>query len=53
MAPHGYHTTCSAPGYTNYFLWMLAGEHRTQAVAFDPDLAWVQKAVPLLSALEG
>jgi 5-deoxy-glucuronate isomerase len=52
MAPHGYHTTCSAPGYTNYFLWMLAGEHRTQAVAFDPDLAWVQKAVPLLSALE-
>src|SRR3712207_7988618 len=34
MAPYGYHTTCSAPGYTNYFLWMLAGEHRTQAVAF-------------------
>jgi hypothetical protein len=31
---------------------MLAGEHRTQAVSFDPDLAWVQKAVPLLSELE-
>jgi 5-deoxy-glucuronate isomerase len=48
MAPHGYHTTCSAPGYTNYFLWFLAGEHRTQAVVFDPDLAWVQKTVPML-----
>lgn len=48
MAPHGYHTTCSAPGYTNYFLWFLAGTGRTQAVAFDPDIAWVQKAVPLI-----
>jgi len=48
MAPHGYHTTCSAPGYTNYFLWFLAGEHRTQAVHLDPDLAWVQKTVPML-----
>jgi 5-deoxy-glucuronate isomerase len=52
MAPHGYHTTCSAPGYTNYFLWMLAGEHRTQAVSFDPDLAWVQKATPLIVQAE-
>jgi 5-deoxy-glucuronate isomerase len=48
MAPHGYHTTCSAPGYTNYFLWFLAGSGRTQAVALDPDIAWLQKAVPLL-----
>jgi len=48
MVPHGYHTTCSAPGYTNYFLWFLAGEQRTQAVALDPDLAWVQKTVPML-----
>jgi 5-deoxy-glucuronate isomerase len=48
MAPHGYHTTCSAPGYTNYFLWFLAGNGRTQAVALDPDIAWLQKAVPLL-----
>ncbi|MBC8163743.1 MAG: 5-deoxy-glucuronate isomerase [Roseiflexaceae bacterium] len=47
MAPHGYHTTCSAPGYSNYFLWMLAGTQRTQAVALDPDVAWVQKTVPM------
>ncbi|MCG8351701.1 MAG: 5-deoxy-glucuronate isomerase [Chloroflexales bacterium] len=48
MAPHGYHSTVSAPGYTNYFLWFLAGNHRTQAVAFDPDIAWVQKTVPMM-----
>jgi 5-deoxy-glucuronate isomerase len=48
MVPHGFHTTCSAPGYTNYFLWMLAGEHRTQAVSLDPDHAWVQKSIGLL-----
>jgi 5-deoxy-glucuronate isomerase len=48
MIPHGFHTTCSAPGYTNYFLWMLAGEHRTQAVSFDPAHAWVQKTIGLL-----
>ena len=48
MIPHGYHTTCSAPGYSNYFLWMLAGEHRTQAVSFDPSHAWVQQTIGLL-----
>ena len=48
MIPPGYHTTCSAPGYTNYFLWMLAGEHRTQAVSFDPAHAWVQQTIGLL-----
>lgn len=48
MVPHGYHTTCSAPGYTNFFLWMLAGEHRTQAVSLDPAHAWVQKSVGML-----
>ena len=48
MAPYGYHTTCSGPGFANYFLWFLAGNLRTQAVALDPDIAWVQKAVPLI-----
>jgi len=48
MIPHGFHTTCSAPGYSNYFLWMLAGEHRTQAVTLDPAHAWVQKSIGLL-----
>ena len=32
MMPSGYHTIVSAPGYMTYFLWVLAGEHRTQGV---------------------
>ena len=51
MAPNGYHTTCSAPGYTSYFLWALAGHHRTQATVDDPALAWVGRTVPMLKML--
>jgi 5-deoxy-glucuronate isomerase len=51
MVPHGYHTVVSAPGYTTYYLWFLAGQHRTQAVADDPALAWVGRTVPMLRAL--
>jgi 5-deoxy-glucuronate isomerase len=35
MMPYGYHTVVSAPGFTTYYLWFLAGEHRTQAVTSD------------------
>lgn len=51
MAPYGYHTTNSAPGYTSYFLWFLAGNHRVQATADDPALGWVSRTVPMLKAL--
>ena len=51
MAPNGYHTTVSAPGYMNYFLWFLAGNHRIQATADDPVLGWVSRTVPMLKAL--
>ena len=51
MIPHGYHTFVGAPGFTAYYLWFLAGEHRTQAVAFDPDLGWVQKSEAILRPL--
>lgn len=51
MAPNGYHTTNSAPGYTSYFLWFLAGNQRVQATADDPALAWVGRTVPMLKAL--
>ncbi len=51
MIPHGYHTYVGAPGYTSYYLWCLAGEHRTQAVALDPEAGWVQKAEPMLRQL--
>ena len=51
MAPCGYHTYVGAPGYTSYYLWFLAGEHRNQGVSADPDLGWVQKTVPMLKEL--
>lgn len=35
MIPHGYHTYVGAPGFQSYYLWFLAGEHRTQAVVAD------------------
>lgn len=47
----GYHTYVQAPGYTGYYLWFLAGEHRVQNPASDPRLAWVQKTVPMLKQL--
>ena len=39
MMPEGYHTIVSAPGYTTYFLWFLAGTQRTQGAREDADLA--------------
>jgi 5-deoxy-glucuronate isomerase len=48
MVPNGYHTVASAPGYTTYYLWFLAGNHRTQAVMADPVTAWVGDIVPTL-----
>lgn len=51
MAPRGFHTVVSAPGYSTYYLWFLAGEHRVQAVADDPNLGWVGRTVPMLKEL--
>jgi 5-deoxy-glucuronate isomerase len=51
MAPLGYHTVVSAPGYTTYYIWFLAGEHRIQAVKDDPTLGWVNRTVPMLREL--
>jgi 5-deoxy-glucuronate isomerase len=51
MAPNGFHTVVSAPGYTVYYLWALAGNHRIQATADDPALAWVGRTVPMLKTL--
>lgn len=53
MAPDGYHTYVCAPGYTSYYLWFLAGEHRMQAVKVDPELAWINKTLPMLKQLGG
>ncbi len=51
MAPNGYHTVVSAPGYTTYYRGALAGNHRVQATADDPALSWVGRTVPMLKAL--
>jgi 5-deoxy-glucuronate isomerase len=51
MAPNGYHSVVGAPGYTTYYLWLLAGEHRIQATTDDPVLGWVSRTVPMLREL--
>lgn len=51
MAPNGYHTVVSAPGYATWYLWFLAGNHRIQATASDPALGWVDRTIPMLKAL--
>jgi 5-deoxy-glucuronate isomerase len=51
MAPRGYHTVVSAPGYTTYYLWALAGNQRVQATVDDPNVGWVGRTVPMLRAL--
>ena len=51
MMPNGYHTVVSAPGYTTYYLWFLAGNHRVQAVVEDGNVGWVSKTVSMLREL--
>jgi len=51
LMPEGYHTVVSAPGYTTYYLWALAGTQRTQGAHEDTDLAWVGRSVPMLRDL--
>lgn len=51
MMPEGYHTVVSAPGYTTYYLWFLAGSQRTQGAHEDTELKWVGQTVPTLRGL--
>ncbi len=48
MMPRGYHTVVSAPGYTTYYLWFLAGNQRIQATVDDQQLSWVGRTVAML-----
>ena len=52
MMPKGYHTVVSAPGYTTYYLWFLAGDTRTQATVDDPNVGWVSRAIPMIRNIE-
>lgn len=39
--PYGYHTTVGTPGYTTYFLWLMAGEHQGFHRSNDPKHEWI------------
>lgn len=52
MMPKGYHTVVSAPGYTTYYLWMLAGNCRVQAPVNDSSVGWVAKSIPIIENIE-
>jgi len=51
MMPNGYHTVVSAPGYTTYYLWFLAGNQRVQGAKDDPQVGWVSRTVSMLRDL--
>ncbi len=51
MMPRGYHTVVSAPGYTTFYLWFLAGNQRVQGAVDDPSVGWVNKTVAMLKEL--
>jgi 5-deoxy-glucuronate isomerase len=38
----GYHPVVAAPGYSMYYLWVMAGEGREMIPYLDPRYAWVQ-----------
>jgi 5-deoxy-glucuronate isomerase len=38
----GYHPVVAAPGYSLYYLWVMAGDGRQMIPHFDPAHAWVQ-----------
>jgi 5-deoxy-glucuronate isomerase len=40
----GYHPVVAAPGYSLYYLWIMAGDGRQMIPHFDPAHAWVQKS---------
>ncbi len=39
----GYHPVVAAPGYSLYYLWVMAGEGREMIPFLDPKHAWVQE----------
>jgi 5-deoxy-glucuronate isomerase len=40
----GYHPVVGAPGYSLYYLWVMAGQGRQMIPSLDPRHAWVQQA---------
>jgi len=42
IVPEGYHPVVSAPGYTTYYLNVLAGSAQSLACSDDPNHAWIR-----------
>ncbi len=43
LIPKGYHPVVNAPGYSMYYLWIMAGVNRKFISRPDPDHRWVAK----------
>ncbi|PIU64016.1 MAG: hypothetical protein COS84_08925 [Armatimonadetes bacterium CG07_land_8_20_14_0_80_40_9] len=41
VIPRGYHPVVAAPGYSLYYLWVLAGKRRKMVSHDDPQHSWV------------
>ncbi len=44
IVPEGFHPVTAAPGYTTYYLNVLAGSAQTLSSSDDPDYAWVKQS---------
>ncbi len=42
IVPRGYHPVVAAPGYSLYYLWVLAGSAREMWMRDDPEHSWVK-----------
>jgi 5-deoxy-glucuronate isomerase len=49
IVPDGYHPFTAAHGDDAYYLNALAGDRRTMACSFDPDLDWVRQTWPSMA----
>lgn len=44
LIPRGYHPVVTAPGYSMYYLWIMAGKNRRFLSSIDPDHRWILTA---------
>ena len=44
MIPEGYHPVAAAPGYSMYYLWIMAGRERKFLSRLDPEHRWVSQS---------
>lgn len=52
VIPRGYHPVVAAPGYSLYYLWVLAGEKRMMKPNDDPEHSWLKNCEPIISEVE-